>query len=79
MEDDEAVEKRIVFVDGVGDLRPAFRIDRARVQQLLELEDRESHMSSISTAGSPQAFERDRRAVVLWKRLERSWSRAIVE
>jgi hypothetical protein len=79
VEDDEAVEERVVLVDCVGDLCPTFRVDGAGVKQLFELEDRESHVPSVTAARSPQAFERYCRAVVFWECLERSGCRAIVE
>jgi len=79
MEDNKAVKERVVLIDGVGDLSPSLGIDRAGVQQLFELEDREPYVPSITAARSPQTLQRYCWAVVLWKGLKRSRCRAVVE
>lgn len=54
VQDDERVKERVVEGDGPGDLRPAFGVDRAAVEQLLELEHGVADLPVIRAGRSAQ-------------------------
>lgn len=70
MQDNEAIIKLIVALDGSSNLVPTFRIDAAAVEQVVEFQDTVSDLPTVGAGRSTQTLHSFASAFLIGHNLE---------